>query len=64
MILQDELGKGNYGEVRKVYHKTTKVTMAMKVSFPAHGPAGQQRWNEGRADGLFSWFLGNPIGTG
>jgi mitogen-activated protein kinase kinase len=32
MELQEELGKGNYGEVRKVYHKPTKVTMAMKVS--------------------------------
>lgn len=28
--LQDELGAGNYGTVRKVYHKVTKVTMAMK----------------------------------
>ena len=32
MELGDVLGKGNYGEVRKVYHKPTKVTMAMKVS--------------------------------
>lgn len=31
--LQDELGSGNYGTVQKVYHKITKVTMAMKVSF-------------------------------
>lgn len=29
--LQDELGAGNYGTVRKVYHKVTGVTMAMKV---------------------------------
>lgn len=29
--LQDELGSGNYGTVQKVYHKITKVTMAMKV---------------------------------
>lgn len=29
--LGDVLGKGNYGEVRIAYHKTTKVTMAMKV---------------------------------
>ncbi|KAK9899321.1 MAP kinase [Cystobasidium minutum MCA 4210] len=28
--LQDELGSGNYGTVQKVYHKITKVTMAMK----------------------------------
>lgn len=28
--LQDELGSGNYGTVQKVYHKVTKVTMAMK----------------------------------
>lgn len=31
--LQDELGSGNYGTVQKVYHKITKVTMAMKVRF-------------------------------
>lgn len=28
--LQEELGSGNYGTVSKVYHKVTKVTMAMK----------------------------------
>ncbi|KAG8807639.1 hypothetical protein FRC17_004365 [Serendipita sp. 399] len=28
--LEDELGKGNYGTVRKVIHKPTKVAMAMK----------------------------------
>lgn len=32
MELQEELGKGNYGSVQKVYHKPTKVVMAMKVS--------------------------------
>lgn len=31
--LQDELGSGNYGTVQKVYHKVTKVTMAMKVGW-------------------------------
>lgn len=31
LTLQEELGHGNYGTVQKVYHKTTKVTMAMKV---------------------------------
>ena len=31
--LQDELGKGFYGTVRKVLHKPTNVLMAMKVSF-------------------------------
>lgn len=30
--LQDELGSGAYGTVQKVFHKVTKVTMAMKVS--------------------------------
>jgi serine/threonine protein kinase len=30
--LEEELGKGNYGVVRKVMHKPTKVAMAMKVS--------------------------------
>ncbi|KAJ9113763.1 hypothetical protein QFC20_001789 [Naganishia adeliensis] len=30
MELQEELGKGNYGSVQKVYHKPTKVVMAMK----------------------------------
>lgn len=29
--LEHELGKGNYGTVRKVLHKPTKVAMAMKV---------------------------------
>jgi mitogen-activated protein kinase kinase len=29
--LMEELGRGNYGTVQKVYHKRTKVTMAMKV---------------------------------
>ncbi|KAF8236534.1 kinase-like protein [Tricholoma matsutake] len=28
--LDEELGKGNYGTVQKVYHKPTNVTMAMK----------------------------------
>jgi mitogen-activated protein kinase kinase len=32
MELQEELGKGNYGSVQKVFHKPTKVVMAMKVS--------------------------------
>jgi mitogen-activated protein kinase kinase len=32
MELQEELGKGNYGSVQKVYHRPTKVVMAMKVS--------------------------------
>lgn len=31
MILEQELGKGNYGTVQRVFHKPTKVTMAMKV---------------------------------
>jgi mitogen-activated protein kinase kinase len=31
--LQDELGKGFYGTVRKVLHKPTNVLMAMKVPF-------------------------------
>jgi hypothetical protein len=29
--LLEELGKGNYGTVQKVWHKPTKVTMALKV---------------------------------
>ena len=32
LTLMEELGKGNYGTVQKVYHKRTKVTMAMKVN--------------------------------
>lgn len=31
--LFEELGKGNYGTVQKVWHKPTKVTMALKVSW-------------------------------
>ncbi|CAH7667216.1 kinase-like domain-containing protein [Phakopsora pachyrhizi] len=30
LTLMEELGKGNYGTVQKVYHKPTKVVMAMK----------------------------------
>ena len=30
--LDEELGKGNYGTVKKVLHKPTNVAMAMKVS--------------------------------
>lgn len=29
--LDEELGRGNYGTVKKVYHKPTNVIMAMKV---------------------------------
>jgi mitogen-activated protein kinase kinase len=32
MQLEEELGRGNYGTVKKVLHKPTNVTMAMKVS--------------------------------
>ena len=32
--LDEELGKGNYGTVKKVLHKPTKVAMAMKVRCP------------------------------
>lgn len=39
--LLDELGKGNYGTVRKVLHTRTKVHMAMKVSIATgHSLAG------------------------
>jgi serine/threonine protein kinase len=30
--LEEELGRGNYGTVKRVLHKPTKVYMAMKVS--------------------------------
>ena len=30
--LEEELGRGNYGTVKKVLHKPTKVHMAMKAS--------------------------------
>lgn len=33
LILQEELGKGQYGTVQKVKHRVTNVTMAMKVCF-------------------------------
>lgn len=29
--LEEELGRGNYGTVKKVLHRPTKVQMAMKV---------------------------------
>ena len=31
--LDEELGRGNYGTVKKVLHKPTNVAMAMKVCF-------------------------------
>lgn len=31
--LDEELGRGNYGTVKKVLHKPTNVAMAMKVSY-------------------------------
>lgn len=31
LVLQNELGRGNYGTVKRVLHKPTNVTMAMKV---------------------------------
>lgn len=31
--LEDELGKGAYGTVRRVLHRPTNVAMAMKVRF-------------------------------
>jgi hypothetical protein len=31
--LEQELGKGQYGTVQRVFHKPTKVIMAMKVRF-------------------------------
>ena len=31
--LLEELGRGNYGTVKKVLHKPTNVLMAMKVGF-------------------------------
>lgn len=35
MQLDEELGKGNYGTVKKVLHKPTNVLMAMKVRMPS-----------------------------
>lgn len=32
--LDEELGKGNYGTVKKVLHRPTNVAMAMKASHP------------------------------
>ena len=34
--LNEELGIGNYGTVKKVLHKPTKVAMAMKVRVDSH----------------------------
>lgn len=35
--LDEELGRGNYGAVKKVLHKPTNVIMAMKVCFLSFG---------------------------
>ena len=52
--LQDELGSGNYGTVQKVFHKVTKVTMAMKV--------GKALFQSGK--GLIRFYhIGNPPRT-
>lgn len=32
LVLQEELGKGQYGTVQKAYHRVTNVVMAMKVN--------------------------------
>jgi mitogen-activated protein kinase kinase len=32
--LDEDIGKGNYGTVKKVLHKPTNVAMAMKVTSP------------------------------
>ena len=37
--LEEELGRGNYGTVKKVLHKPTKVYMAMKASREYHRTA-------------------------
>jgi mitogen-activated protein kinase kinase len=31
LVLEQELGRGNYGTVKKVLHRPTNVEMAMKV---------------------------------
>lgn len=36
--LDEELGKGNYGTVKKVLHRPTNVFMAMKVCILALAP--------------------------
>lgn len=36
--LDEELGKGNYGTVKKVLHKPTNVAMAMKVPLSSPFP--------------------------
>lgn len=41
MVLEEELGRGNYGTVQRVYHRPTKVVMAMKVR--DHSMAGNRR---------------------
>lgn len=56
LILQEELGKGQYGTVQKVKHRVTNVTMAMKVihdcfnqekrSFFFKGNSIRIRWNK------------------
>jgi len=46
--LDEELGRGNYGTVKKVLHKPTNVAMAMKVRPPLSYHA------------LYPWISGNP----
>ncbi|KAG6378272.1 kinase-like protein [Boletus reticuloceps] len=43
LVLEHELGRGNYGTVKKVLHKPTKVAMAMKVRIRFSTPYVIQR---------------------
>ncbi len=47
MELREELGRGNYGTVQKVYHRPTKVMMAMKVSYQDHRLYSYNVWRRG-----------------
>ena len=51
--LDEELGKGNYGTVKKVLHKPTKVAMAMKVR-STHADPRRYWLNSGRRKSVSS----------
>lgn len=66
--LSEELGKGAFGTVQRVFHKPTKVIMAMKVSrrtcrfLVPSSPSALAPFHSVRTDSAFAHSLraGNP----
>ncbi len=58
--IEEELGRGNYGTVRRAIHKPTKLQMAMKVCSPCmrlsstHVPVGNSSRTGYEQAGIYS----------